>query len=82
MNRDSTDEWLPDTEPPKKASMVSMDRRPLLERTKMSNRGLVDFRRVCDQMGILNRAADTIQDAPSGSENVPTLTPVGREGTK
>ena len=53
-------EWLPATERPKKASVVTMDRRPLSERSKLSDRGLVDFRRVCDQMGILDRATDMI----------------------
>jgi hypothetical protein len=60
MKRDSTDEWLPETEPPK-TSVVSIDRRPLSERSKLSDRGLVDFRRVCDQMGILDRDTDTIR---------------------
>jgi hypothetical protein len=49
-------EWLPETTP-----MVTMDRRPLSERSKLSDRGLVVFRRVCDQMGILDRATDTIR---------------------
>ena len=53
-------EWLPNAEPTKKASVVTVDRRPLSERSKLSDRGLVDFRRVCDQMGILDRATDTI----------------------
>ncbi len=57
----SDDEWLPDTEPPIKAPVVKFDRRPLSERSKLSDRGLVDFRRVCDQMGILDRDTDTIQ---------------------
>ena len=53
-------EWLPETGSPKKAPVVRIDRRPLSERSKLSDRGLVDFRRVCDQVGILDRAADTI----------------------
>lgn len=57
-----TDEWLPETEPPKKAPVVAIDRRPLRERAKLADRGLVDFRRVCDQMGILDRETDTITE--------------------
>lgn len=57
----SNDEWLPETEPPKKAAVVTIDRRSLSERSKLSDRGLVDFRRVCDQMGILDRSTDTIR---------------------
>jgi hypothetical protein len=57
-------EWLPETERPKKASVVTIDRRPLSERSKLNDRGLVDFRRVCDQMGILDREADTIRAVP------------------
>ena len=53
-------EWLPETYPPKKASVVTMDRRPLLERSKLSDRGLVYFRRVCDQISVLDRVTDTI----------------------
>ena len=53
-------EWLPETEPTKRASVVTMDRRPLSERSRLSDRGLIDFRRVCDQVGILDRATDTI----------------------
>jgi hypothetical protein len=53
-------EWLPETGPPKKAPVVTIDRRPLSERSKLSDRGLVDFRRVCDQMGILDPETDTI----------------------
>jgi hypothetical protein len=53
-------EWLPETGPPKKARVVTIDRRPLSERSKLSDRGLVDFRRVCDQMGVLDRVTDTI----------------------
>lgn len=40
---------------------MAIDRRPLSERSKLSDRGLVDFRRVCDQMGILDRETDTIR---------------------
>jgi hypothetical protein len=54
-------EWLPESEPTKRASVVTIDRRPLSERSKLSDRGLVDFRRVCDQMGILDRDTDTIR---------------------
>jgi len=57
----SDSEWLPETEPPKKAATVAIDRRSLTERSKLSDRGLVDFRRVCDQMGILDRETDTIR---------------------
>jgi len=39
--------------------------RSFTERSKLSDRGLVDFRRVCDQMGILDRQTDTIR--PVGS---------------
>jgi hypothetical protein len=53
-----TDEWLPETT--KRVSVVTMDRRPLSERSKLSDRGLVDFRRVCDRMGFLDRATDKI----------------------
>lgn len=55
------DEWSPETEPPKKAPVVTIDRRPLSERAKLVDRGLVDFRRVCDQMGILDRETKTIK---------------------
>jgi hypothetical protein len=57
----SRDVWLPETEPPKKAAVGTIDRRPLAERSKLSDRGLVDFRRVCDQVGILDRDTDTIR---------------------
>jgi hypothetical protein len=57
----SDDEWLPETEPLKKAAVEVIDRRPLAERSKLSDRGLVDFRRVCDQMGILDRETDAIR---------------------
>ncbi|KJC62058.1 hypothetical protein UP10_01330 [Bradyrhizobium sp. LTSPM299] len=56
----SSDEWLPETEPLLKAPVVKLDRRPLAERSRLCDRGLVDFRRVCDRMGILDRAMDTI----------------------
>jgi hypothetical protein len=55
---------LSDTEPTRSTSVVSIDRRPLSERSKLSDRGLVDFRRVCDQLGILDREADTIRVVP------------------
>jgi hypothetical protein len=54
-------EWLPETELPKEALVVTIDRRPLSERSKLSDRGLVDFRRVCDQVGILDPQTDTIR---------------------
>jgi hypothetical protein len=57
----SDNEWLPETESPQKAVALAIDRRSLSERSKLSDRGLVDFRRVCDQMGILNRETDTIR---------------------
>jgi hypothetical protein len=60
----SADEWTPETEPPRKQSVVTIDRRPLSERSKLVDRGLVDFRRVCDQMGILDRETDTIRSQP------------------
>jgi hypothetical protein len=41
-------EWLPDAEPTKRASLVAIDRRAISERSKLSERGLIDFRRVCD----------------------------------
>jgi hypothetical protein len=50
----SDDRWLPESEPSRKALVVTIDRRPLSERSKLSDRGLVDFRRVCDQMDILD----------------------------
>jgi hypothetical protein len=52
-------EWLPEVEPTKSTSVVMIDRRPLSERSKLSDRGLVDFRRICDRMGILDGATDT-----------------------
>jgi hypothetical protein len=60
----SDDEWMPETEPAKRAQVVTIDRRPLSERSKLSDRGLVDFRRVCDQMGILDRETDTVRPVP------------------
>ena len=57
----SDNEWLPETEPPKKAVVVAIDRRSLTERGKLSDRGLVDFRRVCDQVDILDRETDDDQ---------------------
>jgi hypothetical protein len=44
----SNDEWLPKTEQPKKAPVATIDRRSL---SKLRDRGLVDFQRVCDRMG-------------------------------
>jgi hypothetical protein len=44
-----------------KASATQMDRRPLVDRSRLVDRGLVDFRRVCEQMGILDRQTDTIR---------------------
>jgi hypothetical protein len=60
----SADEWVPEKAPPRAQPVATMDRRPLSERAKLSDRGLVDFRRVCDQMGILNRETDTIRPVP------------------
>jgi hypothetical protein len=65
----SDNEWLPGTEPSKKAVAVAIDRRSLSERSKLSDRSLVDFRRVCEQIGILDRETDTIRQAP-GRKNV------------
>jgi hypothetical protein len=56
----SNNEWLPESGPPRKAAMAAVDRRSLSERSKLSDRGLVDFRRVCDRLGILDRDSDTI----------------------
>lgn len=39
--------------------------RSFAERSKLSDRGLVDFRRVCEQMDILDRETDTIRAGPS-----------------
>jgi hypothetical protein len=55
------DERLPEIGPPRKRHVTAIDRRPLSERSKLSDRGLVDFRRVCDQMGILDPETDTIK---------------------
>jgi hypothetical protein len=60
----SADEWVPDKNPPGTQPVVTIDRRPLSERAKLSDRGLVDFRRICDQMGILDRETDTIRPEP------------------
>lgn len=57
----SNEQWLPDIGPTKSASVVAMDRRPLSERSRLVDRGLVDFRRVCEQMGILNGEMDTVR---------------------
>lgn len=54
------DQWVLDTSTPT-PHVVSIDRRPLSKRAKLVDRGLVDFRRVCDQMGILDKEADTIR---------------------
>lgn len=61
----SDHDWLPETEPPAKGQIVGMDRRPLSERSKLSDRGLVDFRRVCDRVGILESETDTIRATPA-----------------
>jgi hypothetical protein len=37
----SDDEWMPETEPAKRAQVVTIDRRPLSERSKLSDRGLI-----------------------------------------
>lgn len=55
------EQWSLETGPPKKSEIVGLDRRPLSERSKLVDRGLVDFRRVCDQMGILDRVNDVIR---------------------
>jgi hypothetical protein len=57
----SEEEWLPETEPSMKAAVVTLDRRPLAEHSRLRDRGLVDFRRVCDQMGILDAETDAIR---------------------
>lgn len=62
----SADEWVPDKDPPRRQPVVAIDRRPLSERAKLSDRGLVDFRRVCDQLDILDRETDTIRPGPKG----------------
>jgi hypothetical protein len=59
----SKEEGIPETESLMKAPVVTLDRRPLAERSRLCDRGLVDFRRVCDQMGILDRETDTIRSA-------------------
>jgi hypothetical protein len=61
----SADEWVPGKDPPRIQPVVTVDRRPFSERAKLSDRGLVDFRRVCDQMGLLDRETDTIRQGPS-----------------
>jgi hypothetical protein len=58
------DEWLPEIEPPRRRRVVAIDRRLLSERSRLSDRGLVDFRRVCDHMGILDPETDTIRRTP------------------
>lgn len=63
----SGDEWLPETETLKNVSIVTVDRRPFTERYNLVDRGLVDFRRVCDQMGVLDRETDTISSVPAKS---------------
>lgn len=65
----SDEEWLPEAEPPKKVPIVTIDRRPLSKRASLVDRGLVDFRRVCDQMGILDRETDTIRSATANDKN-------------
>jgi hypothetical protein len=50
-----------DTTMPEEPRVVAIDRKPLSERAKLVDRGLVDFRRVCDQMEILDREMDTIR---------------------
>jgi hypothetical protein len=57
----SDNEWLAETESPQNAAVVAIDRRSLSERSKLSDRGVMDFRRVCDQLGILDRETDTIR---------------------
>jgi hypothetical protein len=57
----SDEEWLPETEPSKTAPVVTIDRSPFFERASLVDLGLVDFRRVCDQMGILDQETDTIR---------------------
>jgi hypothetical protein len=60
----SAGEWVSEQSAPRTQLVVTIDRRPLSERAKLSDRGLVDFRRVCDQMSILDRATDTIRPGP------------------
>ena len=57
----SDEEWLPEAGAPRKNEMVGLDRRPLSERSKLVDRGLVDFRGVCEQMGILDPVNDIIR---------------------
>ena len=45
-------EWVLEKVPPRKATVVTIDRGPLSERSKLGDRGLVEFRRLCDQVGI------------------------------
>jgi len=40
------DEWLLETEAPKKAAVVMLDRRPLAERSRLCDRGLVRRNRI------------------------------------
>jgi hypothetical protein len=68
-------DWLPETEPLPKAISLKMDRRPFSERSKLGDRGLVDFRRVCDQMGILDRVTDTIRPGKITAALADQLTP-------
>ena len=56
----SDEQWLPGEGPPRKNEVVGLDRRPLSERSKLVDRGLVDFRRVCEHMGILDPVNDVI----------------------
>jgi len=65
----SDDEWALDAEPPRRAPVVAIDRRPLRERAKLVDQGLVDFRRVCDQLGILDRKTDTIRSMAESDKN-------------
>ena len=58
------DEWLLETEPPKKTQTVGLDRRPFSERSSLVDHGLVGFRRVCHEMGILDLETDTIKPGP------------------
>ena len=60
----SADEWVPEKNPPRTQPVATIDRRPLSERAKLSDRGLVDFRRVCDQLGVLDPETDTIRPRP------------------
>jgi hypothetical protein len=62
--RETIDEWMPEKDPPRTQPVVTIDRRPLSERAKLSDRGLMGFRRVCDQMGILDQESDTIRPGP------------------